>query len=58
MMIKTTGKRDPARVADAEKKAKRQQVMSKRPPKRINQLSAQEKKDALDTMLEWFLSLD
>ncbi len=57
-MIKTTGKRDPARVAEAEKKANRQRAMDKRPPKRIDQLTAQEKKDALDAMLEWFLSLD
>lgn len=57
-MIKTTGKRDAAKVANSEKQTKRQQAMSKRPAKTLDKLTPKEKADALDAMLEWWLLLD
>ena len=56
-MIETKGKRSAEKEAQAELQRKRKAILAKRPAKTIDKLTAQEKKEALDTMLEWFLNM-
>jgi hypothetical protein len=56
-MIYTTGKKNPEREARTLQEQKVKAALGKRPKKELKSLSAKEKADALDAMLEWWMAL-
>lgn len=56
-MIQTTGKINPEKEAKKLQTEKLKAALEKRPQKDLKNLTAKEKADAIDAMLEWWLSL-
>ena len=54
-MIRTIGKKNPEKEAKALQEQKIKAILDKRPKKKLENLTAKEKQNALDAMLEWWI---
>jgi hypothetical protein len=54
--MQTQGKRDPEKVAQAERAEKRKQAHAKKPAKDVKTLTKAERDAAIDAMLEWWIN--
>jgi len=56
--MQTKGKRNPEKVAKAERDKNLQATLSKRPKKGVKNMTSKEREDAITAMLEWWMDLD